>query len=214
MASALNTNETNKRFGDSSESDREKIIEDKDKENTKQATKNALNIFHEYIRNKKLGNVIEEILDSDLPKVLERFFTDIRQQKGRDSKTLEDKKENVPGQRYQNTTLRGIRAGINRYLKGARGIDIISDKRFTKMNELFKGILKQNKEAGFGKITHKSPICEEDMGRLNDYFSKHMLPSAIILQQYVQFSLMFWLCRRGRENLTTMKQNTFAVSQI
>ena len=83
---------------------------------------------------------------------------------------------------------------------------------FNRANKVFDAILKDNKSEGKGNIQHKQPITSEDMERLNDYFSKYMQPNVQILQQFVQFNLMFYLCRCGRENLTGMPKETFDVS--
>ena len=85
------------------------------------------------------------------------FYSEVQQ------KNL-DEKDATP-KRYHNTTMKGIRAGINRYTKEKCNIDIISDKRFIRCNELFQGVLKENTAAGFGNVTHNDPISSEDLER-------------------------------------------------
>ena len=114
-------------------------------------------------------------------------------------------------ERYCNTSMKSMRAGINRYMKDECEINIIAGEAFTKANKLFDAV-KDNKAKGKGSIQHKVAISTEDIQRLNDYFSQYMTPNALILQRMVQFNLMFYLCRRGRENLTHMPKDTFDVS--
>lgn len=178
--------------------DRNLILTDRNKKNTQNATKLWKNLIDQYILEKELGANLEAIEDDKLPELLEQFYADIRTKKDHD--------------RYKNSSLRAIRAGINRFIKESRSIDIIADKRFIRANELFKGVAKQNKQAGKGTVNHKSPILSEDLEKLQDYFSKYMQPNATVLQRCVLFNLMFFLCRRGRENLTTMKRDTFEVT--
>lgn len=104
-----------------------------------------------------------------------------------------------------------MRAASNRYIKESREIDIVPDSRFISPNELLKGVQLQGKKAGKGRIKHKEHIEPEDMERLMDYFSKYMEPSPQILQQYVMFNVIYYLCRRGRQNLATLTVDMFEV---
>ena len=123
-----------------------------------------------------------------------------------------DPKDVKPPERYCNMSMKSLRAGINRYMKEKRGLDIIADQQFQRANKIFDAVLKDNKSKGKGVVHHKKPITSQDLECLNDYFSRYMTPNAAILQRLVQFNLMFYLCRRGRENLTHIPRNTFAVS--
>ena len=89
----------------------------------------------------------------------------------------------------------------------------MSDPKFVKVKEMFHGVLKEGKADGKGDIDHKEEILSEDLEKLNDYFSCYMTPDPTILQRCVLFNLLYYLCRRGRENLTGMKKDTFAVSR-
>jgi hypothetical protein len=83
-------------------------------------------------------------------------------------------------------------------------IDIISDPEFSGSKKVFKAKVTDMKK-GFGSINHKPPITPEDLKKLYDpnhvLFNRNM-PCG--LQMKVWFDFMFYLCRRGRENLRTM----------
>ena len=190
-----------------SEADRQKILYEAVPENTRNATKQALSHINEYIRVKNggLALTIDDIGDDELPQVMYEFYTDGQYKSG---------DENSPPERYKNTTLRSIRAGINRHLKQQRGIDLMKDPRFTKSNQMFASVSKSNKKSGNGNVTHKDPITTPDMNRLEVYFRQYTRPSAKILFQFCLFNIMMFGCRRGRENLCLMEKDTFEVSRL
>lgn len=143
------------------------------------------------MKEKKLGLCIDEIMTEDLLNFLFKFYSKVREENG---------------ELYSNTLLKSMRAGINRYIKEMRSINIVLDYKFIKANELFKGVQLQGKKAGKGCIE------PQDLERLQDYFSKYMEPNPEILQQYVMFNIIFYLCRRGRQNLATLTVDMFEVN--
>ena len=60
------------------------------------------------------------------------------------------------------------------------------------------------KKKGYGGVEHFPPMDQEDLKTL--YTDCHALNSntPVGLQNKVWFEIMFYLCRRGRENLRTM----------
>ena len=102
-------------------------MEEKDAANTKKATKSSLKAFTDYLKEKNYG-ILCEILDADLPDILDNFYMDLR------------KKD---GDTYKLQSLKCIRARINCYMKEVRNIDITSDLRFVKANECFKAVGKK-----------------------------------------------------------------------
>ena len=106
-----------------------------------------------------------------------------------------------------------MRAAIKCYISDRRNIDFMTNEVFNRANKVFDAILKDNKAKWKGNIKHKESISSEDIEKLNDYFSKYILPNPLILQQFMQFNLMFYLCRRGHENLTGMPKDTFEASE-
>ncbi|XP_048757928.2 uncharacterized protein LOC125668156 [Ostrea edulis] len=67
------------------------------------------------------------------------------------------------------------------------------------------------KKKGFGSVDHKPAISSEDLKQLyepNNTVFNTETPCG--LQNKVWFDLMFYLCRRGRENLRNMTKSTFS----
>ena len=190
-----------------SEEDRKKLLHDAIPENTRNSTKAALKHLNEFIKvkNDQLDITVENILTEELPQLLYEFYTDARYKSSSNNSGKELEK-------YKNTTLNAMRAGINRYLKDERGLDIIKDSRFVRSNQMFKAVKKANKKEGNGNIDHKKPIIPDDMTKLDQYFRQYMRPSAKILQEVCLFNTLFYGCRRGRENLCSMETDTFEVT--
>lgn len=129
--------------------------------------------LNDYLKEKNVANIIEEVIDADLPEVLYKFYSEVKPQKAGQKSNSDT---------YANTTLKCMRAGINRYMKQKKGIDIINDICFVKSNDLFKDLQVVEKNKGKGMLKHKDVIETEDIERSKDYFSKYMQPSAIVLQ--------------------------------
>ena len=77
--------------------------------------------------------LLEEALDSELPDILLDFYTQVKP---------------INGQTYAVQSLKCIRAALNRYFKKQRKIDIISNPRFIKTNQMFKGVTIKAKAEG------------------------------------------------------------------
>ena len=139
-----------------------KILQNTKPVNTKNATKTWLKCFNDYLKSKQLGNIIEEIATDELANIFFDFWAELVPTEASSKKKIEgiNKENNVP--RYANTTLKCIRAAINRHLKKNRSIDIMKDPRFTRSNEMFKAMQKEGKRQGKGSIKHKSTISQED----------------------------------------------------
>ena len=107
------------------------------------------------------------------------------------------------------------RAALNRYFKSKHGIDIISNEKFIKANEIFQAVTKQGKEQGCGETKSKAPINDADFKKLNGYFLEKMRgpPNAKNLQEFVLFNIIYYCGRRGRENLRIMTKHTFQIQQ-
>ena len=73
---------------------------------------------------------------------------------------------------------------------------------------------KDNKQKGLGKIDNKPAITDEDMVKIAEYFKKVLAgpPNPKALLQMVVFNILYYLCRRGRENLRNMTKSTFAIA--
>lgn len=179
--------------------------------NTNRATKLWIQCFREYLTEKNL-KAIDDIETKDLPGILEQFYSEVRKKEKRENQ--ESAKPDAEDERnYKNTTLKAIRGALARHFKETRSIDIISNEAFIKANQIFEGVQKINKELGLGSIKSKPPIEHADLLKLGTYFKACMEgpPNPKALQEIVMFYLIFYLCRRGRENLRPMKKMTFSI---
>ena len=103
------------------------ILLNRNADNTRSATKTWIGLFNNYLKARKVSEDIKDVPTESLPDLLEDFFPLIRIVcKGKTEK-------------YKNTSLKAIRAAINRYLKEERGVDTMSDPRFTQVKEMFRG---------------------------------------------------------------------------
>ncbi|KAJ8310884.1 LOW QUALITY PROTEIN: hypothetical protein KUTeg_012749 [Tegillarca granosa] len=115
------------------------------------------------------------------------------------------------GVNYKSSSFTNLKYGLSKYLKDNCSIDL-SDSEFSSSNAIFKAVNADLKTKGLGSVDHKSPISEEHLRQLynpwNVAFNIHT-PSG--LQNKVWFDVMYFLCRRGQENLRQMNKSTFAV---
>ena len=111
----------------------------KDKTLTQRATDIYLRQFKHFLHVKILPQV-EDIATPDLDGILFQFYSSIQPQKKED---------------YCIQTLKFIHAGLNRYFRKDRGIDIAKDSMFTRANEVLKAVQVDTKKRGLGtkKIT-------------------------------------------------------------
>lgn len=172
------------------------IFKQKKAPSTNQATKVWVKCLNYYLAEKNLEDT--DTLDiKDLPNVLSDFYTKLR-------------KADAKGE-YKTSTLKCIRAAINRYFKETRSLDILLDPRFIRSNEMFTGVAKKAKEEGRGKVDSRPPTEEDDMKKISAYFAEALSgpPDAEKLIEMAIFSIIYYMCRRGRQNLRTMTKDTF-----
>ena len=185
------------RFDSKSEIDLKVILDERNAKNTKRATKNNMKIFYDYLEGKNYKPLLD-LADEELPDILFKFYGDLRR---------------MNGEVYKLQSLKCIRAGINRYTKAERNLDIISDVRFSRANELFKGKSKVVCKEGKGSTKLYPVIADEDLERIATYFLHDVCnkPDPRKLQKCVLFYIIYFFCRRGRENLYQMSLNTFDI---
>ena len=214
-------------FGAVSELKKQKVLDSHKSDNTKKATKLWMDLFKDYLNEKSLPEV-DLVCTADLPEVIENFYIALRSKKKvqeKDSTPNKLDKKNSPGPEedtdenedcmYANSTMKSIRAALNRYFKETRRIDITSDASFAHTNKIFTGILKLKKSQGRGTVTHKKPISDEDLSKIFAYFKHNMAqpPNGKNLQDILLFYIIYFTARRGRENLRDMTKDTFKVSE-
>ena len=78
---------------------------------------------------------------------------------------------------------------------------------------MFKGVTWVNKEEGHGEIKSLPSILPSDLKKLGAYLEGNMAgpPNPLLLQEVVLFNIIYYMGRRGHENLRCMKVNTFGV---
>lgn len=184
-------------FDSKTEKEKEELMQDRHKNNTKHATKNCVKIFTDYLHEKKLKQ-FHKLTDDDLPDILLDFYSNLRKVNGGD---------------YKLQTLKCIRAGINRCTKEQRGLDIISDERFKKTNEMFKAVTTRARKEGRGSTKNTPPIEPEDLPLITQYLQHDVMnnPDPKKVQQCVLFNIIYYFCRRGRQNIYDFKIDTFQI---
>ena len=200
MASNLHGNfkVVSARFGASSDDEKKKILQERNAANTNKATISCVKCFQDYLKEKQLPDV-DAIENRDLPQILEDFYVNARTKK--------------TNERYHVQSLKCLRAGLNRYLQEKRNINIINDSEYSHANLMFKGVQVQAKKEGKGVRRSTPSISENDMASLAYYFRiDHITnPNPRILQKNVIFNIIYFLCRRGQENLYEMTKDWFQI---
>ena len=93
-------------------------------------------------------------------------------------------------------------------------IDINTDSEFSTCRQLFKAKVTDLKKMGKWSTDHKPPIAREDLKKLYDKDSLVFNTNTPFgLQKKVWFDIMYFLCRRERENLRDMTKSTFGLGR-
>ena len=171
-AGNLNQNRDILPLVDTTEEELNEFLTDSKSKNTNRLTKTALNKFKSYL--KLLGLSELDLIEVDqLLEILTKIYTDVR--------------TNSKGELFMTGSFKVLRAGLNRYFKVEKNIDIVNDKQFLRANLVFDGVRVKAKKSGKG-ITKSSPlISKEDLKMIGIYFNiDHMKkPVPKILQQTI-----------------------------
>ena len=183
------------RFKTLNAEDQDKLLTGKDKASTQRATRSFIGQFSSFLQLKGLSKV-EDLDDSELSEVLFDYYSSVQPQK---------KDE------YSVQSLKCMRAGLNRYFKKSRGIDIIADPAFVKANQMFEAVKVDAKKNGRGVKKSTPAISDIDLERIAEYFCHDHIsrPDPRRLQQNIIFYVIYFFCRRGRENLYSMTKSMF-----
>ena len=134
------------RFGSSTESERNRVLKEKNAPNTDNSTDVSWRVFTAYLCAKSITLNPATISKSDLNDVLKVFYVDVRK---------------ADGDYYKKKSMTTIRFGIQRRFHELRsGLDIINDTEFATANEMFKAQGVFLKKKGLAEVDHKSPICQ------------------------------------------------------
>ena len=185
------------RFGNTSDAEKQRIMDERNAKNTNRATKSCMATFTDYLVEKNLPS-IDQISTESLPEIMKDFYTNAKK---------------IDGGDYKVQSLKCLRAGINRYMKAERGIDIIDNENFVSANQMFRGVNKQKRIQGKGSTKTTPVISDEDLREIYSYFRHDIMnkPDPRKIQQCLIFFIIYYFCRRGRENLYTMTVDTFKV---
>ena len=113
---------------------------------------------------------------------------------------------------YKISGFKSIRYGISKFFESRRGdFDIVHSLDFKKSNIMFTSRVVELKRQGFGGVNHYPEIEDNDLSKL---YSAWDLDTPQGLLDKVQFDIMFYLCRRGQENLREMKKDHFALGKF
>ena len=161
----------------------------------KKATKASKAIFEEYIREKKLHHPENR---EELASVLKSFYAEVRKKDGSE---------------YTKNLLCSIRFGLNRHYSELFSATILSShKEFDEANSVYEAQCVALKKRGLAKTEHKPPIADEDIKRLYES-GVFNTDSPTTLQNKVFFEIMFFFCRRGRQNLRELKWDDFDIKK-
>ena len=183
------------RFPELSENDLTCLLDQKNSENTKKATKVAINVFRQYLKDRELDE--DQLVSSKekLATALRKFYAEAR------------KKD---GELYTKASLVGIRFGLQRFFSSYK-MDVIKDPEFAEANAVFLNAeISQLKREGKAQTQHKPPINKDDIKKIYEsgLFS---LATPATLQNKVFFEIMLFFCRRGRQNLRELRKEDFCV---
>lgn len=199
FSSPVNSPENSQtRFGDTSEEEIQRILEDKNRPNTKKATKTAVNVLREYLKEKELETNFEDFDKSFLNNVLRKFYVEVRKR---------------DGDFYKKSALNSIRFALNRYLQTTRKIDIINDPDFRLSDEVFRAQSVELVRLGKGSVDHVNDMSVEDIKKL--YFSDVLninTPEGLLRKVF--FDLMYLSgSKRSRGTLREQTKQTFAIAE-
>jgi hypothetical protein len=171
------------------------MLESKDSKSTKRTVACSAKNFRNFLGN---DSRFEDFPKEKLNEKLRLFFASIRK---------------TSGEHLKKSTLVNTRYGISKYLKENSGIDITSDNEFSSCKDAFRAVVVDLKIKGFASTDHKPPIAQEDLVKICSVDSIVMnVRTPCGLQNKVWFDLMFYLCRRGQENLRSMSKSTFGIN--
>lgn len=187
------------RFPEVNSQELKELIEQKDSKNTQKSTAGQVNIFRDYLLARNMDTNFEEWGKQELADCLKKFYVEVRRGDGKE---------------YKTGSLINIRAGLNRHLKmQGKAVNIISEPVFAQANLSFAANQAKLKREGLGDTTHYVPIDEDDMTKLYESESGVFdIDTPEGLQNKVWFELMFFICRRGRENLRKLEKDHFAIA--
>ncbi|KAL9982412.1 hypothetical protein ACROYT_G004450 [Oculina patagonica] len=195
------------RFGELSPDEIQRLLDNATAKSTVKATKFGMKIFNDWLASPggaKFPKPIEEMSKEELNTCLKCFYTSARKQ---------------DGSYYKASSLKSIRAAIDRHLRSAphnKPFSVISDAAFTEANKVLGAFVKDLKMSGkIEDIVHKKAITKEQVRRLFD--SGQLGPAdsndPAQLQRTAWFYVALFFGRRGRENQRLLKRDMLVLGK-
>ncbi|XP_033756092.1 uncharacterized protein LOC117338811 [Pecten maximus] len=189
------------RFQNATDVDIESLLTDRDSQNTKRVIQTSVKIMENYIADSHTStniadiSALYEIPTTDFNLFLRKFNEDIRK---------------ANGEFYAKKSMISVRFGLQRHFVKKRDEDIINDADFKSANDVFKAVLVRISKLGVSESKHKPPITTEDLDKLYNHGVFDVSTSSGLLNR-VFFEFMYFFCKRGRENLRSLKKSDFVI---
>ncbi|CAC5420453.1 KCTD1_15 [Mytilus coruscus] len=152
----------------------------------------SVNFLRDYCYQKHiLFNDFERFSKEEMCSTLKDFYASVRNKKG---------------EYYSKKSMISIRYGIQKHIDKIREFDVVNDPAFKTANVIFDAMLVKLKGMGLAAPNHKSPVSEEDLGKMYTYLDVN---TPCGLQNKVFLDFMIYFCNRGRENLRELKKSDF-----
>ena len=148
-----------------------------------------------FLQQTEFSTQLEEMEKGELAKCLEKFYLSARQK---------------DGSYYKSTTLRCIRAGLDRHLQRpelTKPFSIITDPEFLQANKALDAFIKTLRKNGeIAGVVHKETLTREIVEKLFHFgqFGPADSKNPIQLQNTVWFYIALYFGKRGRENQRNM----------
>lgn len=162
-----------------------------------------MQFFSEYLADKRKDPNFETLTDTILAEVLKIFFAEVRKQNGK---------------LYSKSAMINLRSGLNRYLQAPPNnhiINLMHNDVFQNSNQVFSGVLRDNKEKGLDTSKPKSSIAKGDLDKLyKQYFLPGLADGNVeVLQHKVFFDLLYYTSCHGKEGLRNLKKEYFVMKE-
>lgn len=168
-------------------------------ENTRLATRYAVRIFREFLRDTAQSPDFETLDKHALCARLRSFYAEARSKSG---------------QVYSRSSLISIRSSLNRYLNEpphSRTLDLTKDPEMRSANLVLAAVIRRLEEHGAGPVVQKQAITRADLKKLYES-SVFDIGTAFGLLNKVWFETCMYFCTRGRENQRELHEDSFGLA--
>ncbi|XP_061153814.1 uncharacterized protein LOC133167208 isoform X1 [Syngnathus typhle] len=168
-------------------------------DNTRLATRYAVRILREYLRDRARSPDFESLDKGQLCALLRSFYAEARSKSG---------------QLYSKSSLVSIRSSLNRYLNEpphCRTLDLTKDPELRGANLTLAAVIRRLEERGGGPVVQKQAIARSDLCRLyeSSMFDASTPPG---LLNKVWFETCMYFSTRGREKQRELREDSFALA--